>query len=109
MKQTINFTQFVDAFNKAGRYGQFTYRGLETLFDYLGQYEQDTGEELELDVIGLCCEYAQNSVDELIEMYSMTPDKDLTEEELLEFVLDVINDNSIVVGYYGNQVIFARF
>ena len=59
MKQTINFSQFVDAFNGMGRGKQFSYDGLKALFDYLEQYGEDTGEEVELDVIALCCEYSE--------------------------------------------------
>jgi len=58
MKQTVNFTAFVDAFKVRERYNQFGgYDGLKALFDYLEYYEESTGEEIELDVIGLCCEY----------------------------------------------------
>tara|TARA_R100001015_G_C4462623_1_gene48997 strand:+ start:257 stop:556 length:300 start_codon:yes stop_codon:yes gene_type:complete len=59
MKQSINEYNFIDAFRKMGREENFSYRGLIALYDYLKQYEDDTGEELELDVIGLCCEYEE--------------------------------------------------
>jgi hypothetical protein len=29
------------------------------LFDYLEEYEDSTGEELELDVIAICCEFTE--------------------------------------------------
>ncbi len=51
MIQTINLHDFRNAFQAAGRGEQFTYEGLGVLFDYLEQYEQDTGEQIELDVI----------------------------------------------------------
>ncbi len=59
MKQTINFYSFRDAFEKLGRGNNFTYDGLRALFDYLEEYEECTGEEIELDVIALCCEYVE--------------------------------------------------
>tara|TARA_R110001606_G_scaffold354116_1_gene504782 strand:+ start:228 stop:530 length:303 start_codon:yes stop_codon:yes gene_type:complete len=59
MKQTINFYDFSNAFHKAGRGNQFTYDGLKALFDYLEEYEESTGEEMELDVVALCCDYAE--------------------------------------------------
>ena len=59
MKQTINFYDFSDAFRKAGRADNFTYEGQRALFEYLEGYEEDTGEEIELDVIALCCEYTE--------------------------------------------------
>ena len=56
MIQTINEYQFADAFNKI-RPDNFTYRGLIALYDYFEQYEEDTGEQIELDVIAICCDY----------------------------------------------------
>ena len=59
MKQSINEYQFRDAFHKMGRGEQFSYAGLSALYDYLEQLGDDIGEEIELDVIALCCEYAE--------------------------------------------------
>ena len=58
MKQTVHFEDFYNAF-KSSRPSQFTYDGLKSLYDYLIQYEEDTGEELDLDVIALCCDYTE--------------------------------------------------
>ena len=56
MKQTINFHDFVDAFNRMGRSEQFSYSALKALFEYL----EDTFDgDYELDVIALCCEWAE--------------------------------------------------
>ena len=57
MKETIGLSQFRDAFQI--RKENFSYRGLEALFNYLEEYEESTGDEIELDVIGLCCEYTE--------------------------------------------------
>ena len=59
MKKTINFYDFSNAFHNAGRGNQFTYDGLKALFEYLEEYEEGTGDEIELDVIGLCCDYTE--------------------------------------------------
>jgi len=37
----------------------FSYEGLAALFDSLEEFEEDTEEEIELDVIGLCCEFQE--------------------------------------------------
>ena len=58
MIQTINEYQFADAF-KSIRPDHFSYEGLKALYDYLEDYEDSTGEQIELDVIGLCCEYVE--------------------------------------------------
>jgi hypothetical protein len=59
MIATINKYEFRDAFNKMGRGEQFSYEGLEALFDYLQMLEDDIGKPIELDVIGLCCDYSE--------------------------------------------------
>ena len=70
MKTTVTRHDFHDAFRRMGREDQFSYEGLNALFEYLEEYEESTGEELELDVIALCCDYAEySSLDEIIEEY----------------------------------------
>ena len=61
MKQTVNFSAFCDAFHAYNRYDQFGYDALKVLFDYLEELEEDTGNEMELDVIALCCDYSVDS------------------------------------------------
>ena len=58
MKQSVSITNFIDAFEKM-RPSNFTYEGLECLYNYLIECEQDTGEEFELDVIALCCDFSE--------------------------------------------------
>lgn len=58
MKQTINRSQFIDAFN-AIRPDNFSYAGLCALFEYIEDQERDLGEEYELGVIALCCEFSE--------------------------------------------------
>jgi hypothetical protein len=58
MKQSISFYNFADAF-QALRPTNFSYEGLRAMFDHLEQREDDTGEEMELDVIALACDYTE--------------------------------------------------
>jgi len=59
MKQTVNSYDFIDAFHAHDRQEQFSYSGLHALFEYIEQIEEDTGEEIELDVIALCCDFSE--------------------------------------------------
>lgn len=59
MKQTVNLYEFREAF-RAIRPDNFSYEGLELLFDYLEQLGEDIGEEIELDVIAICCDYSED-------------------------------------------------
>ena len=59
MHTTVTYAMFADAFRHMGRENQFSREALEALFNYLEDYEPDTGEDLDLDVIGLCCEFTE--------------------------------------------------
>jgi len=59
MKITITFNDFESRFQNYGRGEQFSYEGLQALFEWLEEFETDTGEEQELDVIGLCCDFME--------------------------------------------------
>lgn len=61
MKTTVTSHQFVEAFRACGRESQFSRAALFALFEYLEEYENSTGEEIELDPIGICCEWAEYS------------------------------------------------
>ena len=58
MKQAVNFNQFEDSFSESYK-NNFSYEGKQSLFNYLEEYEESTGEEIELDTIALCCEYSE--------------------------------------------------
>jgi len=59
MKTTVNRYGFVRAIDTCGRKDQFTTSALLALFEYLESFEHDTGTEIELDPIGICCEWAE--------------------------------------------------
>ena len=71
MKSTVNKSAFMDAFSSMDRYNQFGYEGLSVLFDYLEEYEDSTEEEIELDVIALCCDYSHDSIEDIAANYDI--------------------------------------
>lgn len=80
MKQTLTREMFIDGM-KAARPGNFTYEGLDALFEYLTELEEGLGEELEFDPIAICCEYSEyRSLEEIREDYNNIEDlEDLVE------------------------------
>jgi hypothetical protein len=58
MKRTVSFTDFLDAFSEERR-NTYSYEGKKALFEFLEEYEESTGEETELDIIALCCEFTE--------------------------------------------------
>jgi len=91
MKEYITESTFIDAFKQSDtRKNQFSYEGLKALFEYFEEYEDSTGEELEFDMIGICCEYTEyDNLKELNNNYSKQY-KDLEElrEETEVIVVD---------------------
>ena len=79
----ISINDFQRAFIDVGRAYQFSNEGLDGLYEYLTEFENDIGEEYELDVIELCCAYSEyNSVDEYYANYSHS-DKEECEENIV--------------------------
>ena len=98
MKQSINFSQFCDDFRNQDRNEQFTYEGKEILFNALEQHEQDSDAEIELDVIGLCCEFSEDDYQEIASNYSIDLSEYEEEEEKIKVVEDYLNQNTWVCG-----------
>jgi len=96
MKQSINRDQFRDAFRDYSREDNFSYAGLSALFDYFEELEDDTGEELELDVIAICCEFTEyENISEFQANYG-------TEYETIEDIEDqtpviMVNNQSFII------------
>lgn len=55
MKQTINQSQFIQAFIDCGRGNHFSREALEAIFDFLEEMDPNT----EIDPIAVCCEFAE--------------------------------------------------
>lgn len=104
MKRSIYFDDFVEAFEEMGRMGHFSEEGLKALFDYLEEYEEDTGIEIELDVIALCMEFTEYSdFEEFKENYSA-----YVEEHNIQN-LDDLEDHTIVIRIDNNSFIIQDF
>ena len=75
MKRTINEYEFLRTFEEwtaNDRNTQFSREALIEIFDYLEAYEEDTGEEVELDVVGICCSFTEyDSLREAASMYDI--------------------------------------
>lgn len=59
MIQKITQAMFCDAFYWAERQDHFSYAGKVALFAWLEELESSAGEQIELDVIDLCCSFAE--------------------------------------------------
>lgn len=104
MFQSVNFSTFCEAFRNLDRQDQFTYSGKRVLFDYIEELESSTGMALELDVIALCCEYVESTVEEIIRDYSLDPDT--TEGQVINW----LQENTSICGVTDSvTIVFAQF
>jgi len=109
MKQSINSDQFVDAFRNYGRTDNFSYEALHLLHDYFEELEEDTGEEIELDVIAICCEFTEDTIENIISDYNIDViecegDSDAIKELVKDFIQDsggLIGETSVGLVYRG--------
>lgn len=100
MYKNISFYDFVDSFSDTYK-NNFTYDGKKALFEYLEEYEESTGEKIELDTVALCCEYTEyDTALEIATEYSkFTDDTTLTDEEREAAALEFLQDNTQVITY----------
>ena len=108
MKITVSSYDFERAFADAGRMDQFSYEGRAALFAYLEEYEASTGEEIELDVVALCCDYYESSTEEIILNYRIDVEG-LDDEEQLEAVREYLMDQGAYVGEVADGFVYSAF
>lgn len=109
MKITINEYDFKDAFRRANRNNNFSTSGLLWLYEYFEDYEKSTGEEIELDVVGICCDYTESTIDEVIKDYRIEDTEGLDDDERRAFVLEYLEENTQVVGSDQSMVVYQAF
>ena len=66
MIQTVNLHDFRKAFQEI-RPNNFSYEGLEVLFNYLEEMEP----QYQLDVIAICCDFTECTLDDFIKSYGL--------------------------------------
>ena len=101
-------------FNRYDRSENFTPAGVRVLFDYLEEISEGSGEDSKLDIIELCCEYSEDSFEDIAANYRI----DLTDragetiednEEIKRIVLDHLNNNTVVCGVTSTTAVYAAF
>jgi hypothetical protein len=98
MKISIDFSDFRDAFRRYDRDSSYTPEGLEMLFNHFELYEEETGQEIELDVIAICCDYDENHWEDVAANYSIDLDECEYEDDKIDAVRQYLEDNTTLVG-----------
>ncbi len=98
--KNVTFYDFLEDFRRLGRENQFSYEGKKALFDYLNDLSEDLGEPIELDIIGICCDYTEyDSLEQFIDDYGYTIGEDINDiEDIQDYTVVIpINDESFII------------
>ncbi len=109
MIEQVSQSDFISRFAQMNRENQFTYEGKVALYDYLEECKDDTGQEVELDVIALCCEYTEyENIDEFRkeqEGYKGTSED--YEGEYIDF--EAIREHTTLISVGTDSFIIQQF
>ena len=94
----INEYSFRRAFEQL-RPNNFSYDGLTALYEYLEQLSEDIGEDIELDVIAICCDYSEyENLKDFQNQYS-DDYQNIEQIENKTIVIPIDNDRFIVANF----------
>jgi len=110
MYKTVSKQEFIAAFRDHGRGDQFSHVGLEALFDWLEALEEDTGQQIELDVIALCCEFSEYpSAIEAVKDYMGQEAFEEADIQSEDEALDWLADRTTIIYVPNGGVIMQEF
>ena len=103
MKEYVNEHTFRDRFMRSDNYkNNFSYEGLHALFEYFEQFEDDIGEEIELDVVAICCDYTEYDSLEDFNAYYSSDDKVYTMDDIRDetVVIEIPDTERFIIGEF---------
>jgi hypothetical protein len=104
MKETVDRCMFVDIFKAYGREDSYSHWGLNKLWEYFEEYEASTGEEIELDVIGICCEYNESTLSEFKSDYP-----DFADIDDVAVLAERVSEHTTVVAFDDERILYQAF
>ena len=108
MKTTVNFSEFRDSFQQI-RPDNFSYDGQRILFDYFEEFEESTGEEFELDVIAICCDFSEDSFENIANQYGIELDSEMDEDYQKQQVIEHLEGEGAYIGDSINGIVYRDF
>ena len=108
--QTLSKSSFIDAFTHSSRKDQFSYEALEAIFDYLEEYSDSTGAPVEFDIVGICCDWAEEGWEGIAKYYVVDLSDCESEQDKIESVRDFLYDNTqCVMLSDGESFLYITF
>jgi len=107
--QTLSKYSFVEAFKQSSRKDQFSYEALEAIFDYLEDYSDNTGEPVELDIVAICCEWAEMTWKEIAVSYGVDLSSCEDDDERIGEIESFLCDNTQWCALSDGSFVFVQF
>ncbi len=107
--QTLSKSSFIDAFKQSSRKDQFSYEALEAIFDYLEEYSDSTGEPVEFDIVGICCDWSEMTWKEIAVSYGVDLSSCEDDDERIGEVEDFLCDNTPLCVLSDGVFVFVQF
>ena len=106
---TMSKADFVERL-VADKNASWSAEGAEVLFDYLDEMGDDICASIEFDLVGLRCDYSEDTVDDLIDQYDIdVSDAEDDEDEKTDLVRDYLERNTAIVGETSDGFVYAVF
>ena len=104
MKKTLTKQDFINEFENSYRKENFSYQGLERLFDYFDQLEKESGCEIEMDIIAICCNYVEfDNINELKKKYEIP--SYLSFDQIFEYIYEMTQ----IVCFKEDCILIQRY
>ena len=105
-KSNLSVYQWCDEWPES-RQNQFSYEAKNALYNYLNEYKDQTDEEIEVDIVALCCEYTEYSdmTDYLSEHSTDIENNDdfESDDEYYQAVMEDLEAHTTVIPCYNSN------
>ena len=93
-----------EALNNIECFGNNEYDACYTMAEWLEQFEEDTGEQMELDPVAIRCEFNLSTKQELVDTYSYS-----FNSLDVDNVIELLQDETIIIPVDGEYFIVQDF
>lgn len=107
--QTLGQGDFVQMFKESSRKDQFSVEALEAIFDYLDTYSEETGDNVEFDLVGICCNWAEMTWQEVAMSYDVDLSQCTDDDERIGEVEDFLCNNTQYCELSNGSFVFVQF
>ena len=107
--QTLDKYSFIDAFKQSSRKDQFSYEALAAIFEYMEDYSDSTGEPVELDIVAICCEWAEMTWKEIAVSYDVDLSSCDDDDKRIGEIEYFLCDNTQWCALSDGSFVFVQF